>query len=318
MHPMYQHYQQQRMKQHPASSPTYVPGQNPTKVPECHEECAEEECDPDACGDENRPPKDDQQVCGIDTRPLLPFGLSSASIVAAVGMLAVILPLWGREVFTAIPLFVVFGVLYLVTFGCMAYCTVCDPGELRRNQQSYGADPTMPMRAHKTWLYKLPIRRYDHYCRWLCNCIGLLNHREFVTMCIGLVTIGFFGAIVDMVLFIVTVMEWEWVSKICILLHTFYSMVILFLAGPILKIHIGLISRNELAAEWKRNDFYVIKREGESKVIPVNDLSDDEFNTRFDAFMYDRKRNPYDKGIVNNCATFWCVSRWSSDQLGDF
>ena len=27
-----------------------------------------------------------------------------------------------------------------------------------------------------------PIRRYDHYCRWLTNAVGLLNHREFVAM----------------------------------------------------------------------------------------------------------------------------------------
>ncbi|CAE7257996.1 cdc48 [Symbiodinium natans] len=29
-----------------------------------------------------------------------------------------------------------------------------------------------PRRAHKSWQYGRPIRRYDHYCKWLNNVIG--------------------------------------------------------------------------------------------------------------------------------------------------
>merc|ERR1719277_2520379 len=117
-------------------------------------------------------------------------------------------------------------VLYAVTLGCMTYCAFCDPGQMRR-----GIDVEPPARSHQTWQYKRPIRRYDHYCRWLTNCIGLLNHREFVVMLVGLVLIGILGFLLDLLL----------------ALHLAYSMALLGLAGPIFKCHFGLVSRNELA-----------------------------------------------------------------------
>lgn len=291
------------------SSPTYYAGQNPSKVPECDEECAEEECNPDACGDEHRPPKDDNHTCGVDTRPLLPLGLTSSALLSAVVMLVVQLPLLSSSIGLAITLYISFGALYMMTIGCMAYCIFCDPGTLRRDQEDV-------RRAHKTWLYKKPVRRYDHYCRWLCNCIGLLNHREFALMCTGLVTMGLTGAFVDVIVLCLLFQDWDWISAILICFHLAYSTTILVLAGPILKIHIGLISRNELAAEWKRNDYYVTERDG--KLIPVNELDDEEFNTKFDSFMYDKRRNVFDKGLVGNCLAFWCIPRWAPDQLGEF
>merc|ERR1719517_412974 len=60
-----------------------------------------------------------------------------------------------------------------------------------------GPDRSLPRRAHKCWQYDQPIRRYDHYCRWLTNVIGLLNHREFLVMVVGLVAIGVFGMALD-------------------------------------------------------------------------------------------------------------------------
>merc|ERR1719215_1712816 len=107
----------------------------------------------------------------------------------------------------------IFFVLYSVTLTTMAYCTLCDPGQLQRQDQQArqqlleeGANPKqelpMPKRAHKAWLYALPIRRYDHYCRWLTNVIGLLNHREFVVMCTGLVMIAVLGISLDVALMI--------------------------------------------------------------------------------------------------------------------
>merc|ERR1719464_2422799 len=95
-----------------------------------------------------------------------------------------------------------FLALYTTTLGCMAYCVLCDPGTLKREEhrkafarleQTNGGttaqpgedsfeDLPLPRRCHKTWLWALPIRRYDHYCRWLTASIGLLNHREFIVM----------------------------------------------------------------------------------------------------------------------------------------
>merc|ERR1719331_1241802 len=112
-------------------------------------------------------------------------------------------------------------VLYAVTLFTMAYCALCDPGQLQRQDQQVrqqlletGASPKqelpMPKRAHKAWLYALPIRRYDHYCRWLTNVIGLLNHREFVIMCIGLVVLGLLGIVIDAILLVDVASRGRW------------------------------------------------------------------------------------------------------------
>jgi hypothetical protein len=101
--------------------------------------------------------------------------------------------------------------------------------------------------------------------------------------------------------------------------HIVYSAIVFYLEIPILKIHLGLISRNELASEWKRNEFYVARRCKRGRVnVHVNDLSDDEFNDLFDEFVYDPQRNCYDKGRAANCWTFWCKSRWPTKVRGDF
>ena len=68
--------------------------------------------------------------------------------------------------------------------------------------------------------------------------------------------------------------------------------------GPIFKIHFGLISRNEMAQEWKKNEHYVANNTRIGDNVPVEDLEDDEYNELFDrdAFVYDRTRNPFDNG----------------------
>merc|ERR1712037_682280 len=98
--------------------------------------------------------------------------------------------------------------------------------------------------------------------------------------------IGIVGTIVDMVLFGVSFVNmYTWTIEVLLVAHLAYSITILVLATPILRIHTGLISRNELAAEWKANDFYVLRRarNGETDK-PVNELDDEEFNDRFDSF----------------------------------
>lgn len=207
-------------------------------------------------------------------------------------------------------------ILYIVALASLAYCALADPGQLKRNPQS--KYEVLPQRAHKTWLYKLAIRRYDHYCRWVTNCIGLLNHREFIIMLICFVLIGILDASIDIVLSITAVYKQMWRDELILILHLAYSCALLGLATPILRIHVGLVSRNELANEWKRNLFYIIRSSKSGQIVPVNDLTDDEYNARFDSFSYDMSKNAYDKGIMWNCWSFWCTPRWHSDQLGDF
>merc|ERR1719188_2905624 len=110
----------------------------------------------------------------------------------------------------------------------MTYCSFSDPGQLQRDrgqggrlgklsarsdkQDPFADEMGMPKRAYKSWQYKRPVRRYDHYCRWLANCIGLLNHREFVAMLVGLVLIGGLGIVVDVLLTVAMVNRGFWDS----------------------------------------------------------------------------------------------------------
>jgi len=286
---------------------------------ERQEDCAEDEClGPDHCGNESRPPKPDNLVCGMDSRPLLPVALGISTVIGMMFVLVLELPLLSRLISgtASIAIGVTFLILYCVTLGCMAYCAFSDPGQLRRDQQAVGAP--VPKRAYTSWQFKRPVRRYDHYCRWLSNCIGLLTHREFVAMLVGLVLIGGLGVVIDVVLTVFMVNRGFWDTELAIIAHLAYSVALLALAGPILRIHAGLVSRNELASEWKKNDFYVAKSARHGDRVPVNDLSDEEFNSLFDSFIYDPKRNPFDRGLSQNCLAFWCVPRWAPDQLGEF
>uniref|UniRef100_A0A7S3TMV8 Palmitoyltransferase n=1 Tax=Strombidinopsis acuminata TaxID=141414 RepID=A0A7S3TMV8_9SPIT len=292
-----------------------------------------------------RGPQDDKGTCGFDVRPLLPVLLVGSTIAGAAAGCALWFPVLrealGRPWSTIIRCF--FIVLYTVTCCCMAYCGFCDPGQVpeehpsvayyarkeavRKNPELYADEDEddedmnpIPMRAHKAWQYTRPVRRYDHYCRWLANCIGLLNHREFVVMCSGLVILGALGALLDFTVLMSLVHQGEATigTQVGLVLHLIYSLIMGTRVWPILSLHIGFISRNELANEWKRNDFYVITSARTGKVVPVNDLSDDEHNERFDSFHYAAEKNIFDKGVSANWWSFWCTARWAPDQTGEF
>merc|ERR1719373_521460 len=117
-------------------------------------------------------------------------------------------------------------------------------------------------------------------------------------MCAGLFLAGCTGFVLDLFLLLAggaREEESRWMYSGLLVMHLSYSAFIVGLAGPILRIHVGLVSRNELANEWKRNDFYVAHSSVKGKLVPVGELSDDEFNERFDDFQYDASRNPWDK-----------------------
>lgn len=307
----------------------------PKAPADCDDDCVEEECDPDQCGDERRGPDADSRVCNIDQRPLLPIGLTISTFLSGLCLLLLQLPvlnsLIGGFEFVLGMFEAAFLILYLATLGCTLYCWGCDPGYLRPEYaQAYTAmdeaavrqgqtrpQSNKPKRAHKTWLYRQPIRRYDHYCRWVTNCIGLLNHREFFIMVSGLVLINVLGTAIDLAALIAVFSRPSWIARILVCVHLLYSVVLTGLAGPIWKIHFGLIQRNELASEWKRNDFYVVSGKC-GELIAVNNLSDDDFNEQFDNFHYDKSRNPWDKGGSANCYSFWCTPRWPKHQMGEF
>ena len=112
----------------------------------------------------------------------------------------------------------------------MAYCAFADPGQVKKmRNMKLGAvggmdiEEGMPRRAHKSWQYSRPIRRYDHYCKWLQNVISLLNHREFVIMVGGLLLIGVLGIMVDIWLAILIAEKGFFKFEIVVALHLGYS-----------------------------------------------------------------------------------------------
>jgi hypothetical protein len=296
---------------------------------ECQDQqCAEQECDPEEFGDELRGPREKKDhICGIDRRPLLPVVLIVTTMGGALQFIMLEFPL-ARDLFAgASYLRAAFIALYVMTLGCLFYCALCDPGQLNVEDQRKGLleggvptdekEQKLPERAHKMWLYKQPIRRYDHYCRWVTNAIGLLNHREFIIMVSGLVTIGVLGGLFDLLLLISMPHDRRyWLRGILVILHLMYSAIVTALAGPILRLHVGFVSRNELANEWKKNEFYIALIGG--KRVPVNDLNEYDFNDHFDFFVYDPSRNPFDRGFYKNCFSFWCTTRWTPTQTGGF
>mmetsp|Transcript_55588 Transcript_55588/g.129411 ORF Transcript_55588/g.129411 Transcript_55588/m.129411 type:complete len:369 (-) Transcript_55588:61-1167(-) len=211
--------------------------------------------------------------------------------------------------------------IHAVTLACMAFVAFSDPGRLyveRWTERASGA--ALPRRAHKCWRYDEPILRFDHYCRWIDNCIGLKNHREFMIMTTGLALLAILGLCIDLCFgvacFRARVLDSTRVASLAV--HLVYSASLAYFVVPIFRLHAGFISRNELAKEWKRDDYYVVRKSLTGDPVRVNDLSVDEYNEYFDLFEYDPLRNPFDRGCCSNCQTFWCTVRRAPGQLGEF
>lgn len=272
----------------------------------------------DAQDEENpKPAKKAPQVdtfLGVDKRPLYPLALFLSTLLGALCMLSVQNSLV-QDIFDGAGWFgPFFAALYAVTLGCMAYAALCDPGQI--GEQWKPGNP-LPKRAHKTWLYKRPVLRFDHYCRWLTNVIGLRNHREFMVMVGGLTAASLLGAAVDCVLLLATLDRPVGHSRFLLVLHLAYSAGVGKYAAQIFRLHVGFVSRNELAREWKSDDHYVLRYD-DGSAVPVNELSTDDYNEYEDDFEYDSSRNPWDRGWQSNCLSFWWAPRWAPDQLGEF
>ena len=187
------------------------------------QQCAEEECDADECGDERKPPADSVDCFGNDKRPYLPLMLFGTTLIGALHMLMIQFPLIRDELSWGYSIRAFFLCIYVMTLSCLVYCVLWDPGKLPVKEMEVfvqtHASGELPRRCHKMWLFKQPIRRYDHYCRWLTNAVGLLNHREFVLMLAGLLTIGLGGCLVDFILVVWTSSEGRHFTGFLLIMH---------------------------------------------------------------------------------------------------
>eukprot|EP00931_Biecheleriopsis_adriatica_P124317 TRINITY_DN9944_c0_g2_i2.p1 TRINITY_DN9944_c0_g2~~TRINITY_DN9944_c0_g2_i2.p1 ORF type:complete len:646 (+),score=53.51 TRINITY_DN9944_c0_g2_i2:239-1939(+) len=220
------------------------------------------------------------------------------------------------------------GVLLVLTLVWELYVWLCDPGQVSRAI----AQDERPKRAEQHWFYARPVRRYDHYCRLMDNCIGLQNHREFIMMLIGLVLTNALGMLLDVWLFVVMIRNrfqiydgkltatanFHFQVLLMLPVHLIYCIGMSWLFVPICQHHLHMISQNQLSAEWKKNLYYVAPVCKQGTNVQVNELSDDEFNHLFGEFRYDKSLNPYDKGLFSNVCTFWCRGRWKNGETGEW
>ena len=122
------------------------------------------------------------------------------------------------------------------------------------------------------------------------NTIGLKNHREFFIMIIGLALIAVVGVVVDLCLAAMMAFRQEagLQSSVLVGLHFAYSVALLATDIPIVRIHVGLICRNELGKEWRRRSHYIANGTSKGDNVLPDDMSVDEFNDFLDrdAFEY--------------------------------
>ena len=339
----------------PADRPTLLTSKQALTLTAEKEPQAEEKSDSE---EEEKGPSQDYICCGVDLKPFLPVTLAVSTVIGGMCVLFSQFPMICGGLTSMSHSFLVWVcfVVYGVTLSCMTYAACADPGQLKAEKKSrnveVGADiergmPSIPLRAQHSFQYDRPIRRYDHFCKWLNNAIGLLNHREFILTVGGLMCIAVLGCldtlhdallcddqkskthihhhgiVVDMCLafFVITkkgVVE-SVQTEIILGSHLAYSLILLKLVCAVLKIHVGLISRNEMGKEWKNHWHYVANATSMGDNVYVHHLDDDEFNDLLDSgsFIYDPARNPFDKGCLVNCCTFWCQARWTADAKGE-
>lgn len=256
----------------------------------------------------------DPEIAGDSRGFLLPASLSSSFVLGATCMLTVQRQCVHDNLgsVNAIVFTVSFLLVVLSALVCMAFAALVDPGQLL-----YDVVPA-PKRSHKSFQYNRPLMRYDHYCRWIMNSIALKNHREFVIMLVCFCISIIFDIVVDVISIYWSASQANAAYTVIIVLHLGYSMVFAYLVVPILRLHLGFISRNELANEWKRDLYYIVHDSRTGKPVWVKELDAEDFNDLFDAFQYDSSRNPWDQGCPTNCWNFWFTPRWQQENFGEF
>ncbi|XP_075690278.1 palmitoyltransferase ZDHHC12 isoform X2 [Rhinoderma darwinii] len=141
-----------------------------------------------------------------------------------------------------------------------------------------------PMRARHCKSCKRCVRRYDHHCPWIENCVGEKNHRVFILyLALQLLVLlwafriawsGFYSAL-----------TWsEWLRDNIILLVAFIVIcVVTVVVILLLVIHLYLISCNVTTWEFMSHH-------------RISYLKQCDFDT-----------NPFDRGLIRNFWSFFCM-----------
>jgi len=258
---------------------------------------------------------------GMDKRPFFPSVLITSllwSMCMTSSQVAIMQDLFG----SAVHWNLLFTLVYVTTIGSMVYTATANPGMMNDAtfQEYQASGGSKPKRAHKHWFYKRPILRFHQYCKWVTNCVGLKNHRSYMTMLIGFVVLSVLDIFLDILHVLASLYQNDFgqFRDAFIVLHLAYSMYFAWYTIPLLRMHTGFVMRNELTQEWKQDDFQVVYARLTGEPIWVNDLDQEEYDELIDRAVYDARRNPWDKGWKHNCWVFWFTSRSDPQNVGEF
>eukprot|EP00928_Gymnodinium_smaydae_P014876 TRINITY_DN1545_c0_g3_i1.p2 TRINITY_DN1545_c0_g3~~TRINITY_DN1545_c0_g3_i1.p2 ORF type:complete len:356 (+),score=71.56 TRINITY_DN1545_c0_g3_i1:79-1146(+) len=257
-------------------------------------------------------------ICGLDRRPLFPAVLVLSllwSILMAEVQGRVVYRLFGEGAWWS----TFFFLLYAVTLAVFGIVSLKNPGVMPKAMQRKikAGELAMPKRAKKHWLYERPVLRFHQYCRWTTNAIGLRNHREYMVMLYCFACVGIMNTVVDLVHLFMRLddfRESDLGLDLIVVLHLIYSAYFSWYVIPLVRMHTGFISRNELTSDWLSDKYRVVIDAEGRKWNP------DEYEGDYEEedLIYDSTRNPFDHGTSQNLWSFFVTSRACSSQLGDF
>ncbi|XP_047624552.1 palmitoyltransferase ZDHHC12 isoform X2 [Phacochoerus africanus] len=168
--------------------------------------------------------------------------------------------------------------LLLVLGSLLLYLAVSlmDPGYVNVLPQ-----PQQPLRARHCRECRRCVRRYDHHCPWMENCVGERNHPLFVAyLALQLVVLlwGLYLAWSGLRFF----QPWGlWLRSSGLLLATFLLLSLFSLvASLLLASHLYLVASNTTTWEF--------------------------ISSHRIAYLRQRPGNPFDRGLTRNLAHFFC------------
>ncbi|NXI55198.1 ZDH12 palmitoyltransferase, partial [Chloroceryle aenea] len=138
-----------------------------------------------------------------------------------------------------------------------------------------------PMRAKHCQLCQHCVRRYDHHCPWIGNCVGERNHPLFIVyLSVQLLVLLWGGHVAWSGLHFEQ--SWDWLKHNIVLLVSFLLIVIFTIVVLLLLIsHLYLISSNTTTWEFMSHHRISYLRNSELE-------------------------NPFDQGVVLNLWRFFC------------